>query len=282
MGLSFLRGAPLAVRMGSWQVLLRGPRELVAPAASILECVQLTEMLPDHEVVVGRGLRARGMVGGTELWSSVLSRRAAVSGLVGQIVAAATVLLRRHLFVHAGVVGVEGRGWVLTGGSGAGKTSTVGVMVRDGALYLSDEIGLLDPETGTVAPFALPMGLKPWTVTAMGDLPPGRELFTEGETRFYLPDRRAPSPLPVAGLVLIDPARPAATLAPAAPAETLMALAETPTTMRYRDRLEEAFPGFVRLVKSVRGYTLGAPGPAPETRIGLFELLRRAGSESGR
>jgi hypothetical protein len=267
--------------MGSWQVLLRGPRDLVAPAAAILECVQLTEALPEHEVVVGRGGRARGTAGGTELWSSDLPRRGAVSGLVGQIVAAATVLLRRHLFVHGGVVGIEGRGWVLIGGSGAGKTSTVGVLVREGALYLSDEIGLLDSERAFVAPFALPMGLKPWTAKAMGDLPPGREIVTDGDTRYYLPDRRAASALPIAGLVVIDPTAPAPTLAPATRAETLMTLAETPSTMRYRERLEEVFPAFARLLRSVRCYTLGAPGPTPETRTGLVDVLRHAGAESG-
>lgn len=280
MGLRFLRSTPLTVRMGSWQVLLRGPRDLVTPAAAILESVQLTEALPAHEVVVGRGGRARGTVGGTELWTLDLPPRGALSLLVGQIVAAATILLRRHLFVHAGVVSIEERGWVLIGGSGAGKTSTVGVLVREGALYLSDEIALLDPEWATAAPFTLPMALKPWTVNAIGDLPAGREIAAGGDTRFYLPDRRAPSAVPIAGIVVIDPARPAAALAPASRAETLMALAETPSTMRYRERLEEAFPAFARLLRAVRCYTLGAPRPDPETRLGLFDVLRRAGADS--
>jgi hypothetical protein len=266
--------------MGSWQLLLRGPRGLVAPAAAILECVQLTETLPDHEVVVGRGGRARGTVGGTELWTLLLPRRGALSLFVGQIVAAATVLLRRHLFVHAGVVGIDGRGWVLIGGSGAGKTSTVGVLVREGALYLSDEIAVLDPARATAAPFALPMALKLWTVKAIGDLPAGREIAADGDSRFYLPDRRAPSALPLAGLAVIDETRPGSPLAPASRAETLMALAETPSTMRYRERLEEGFPAFARLLRAVRCYTLGAPGPNPETRLGLLDVLRRAGADS--
>ncbi len=281
MGLRFLRPPSAPVPMGSWEVLLRGPERIIAPAASILECVRLDEPLPPHEVVLGRGGRARGTVGGNELWTLTLPQQAPLALLVGQIVAAATVLVRRHLFVHAGVVGIDGQGWVLVGGSGAGKTSTVGVLVREGALYLSDEIALLDPEAATVAPFTLPMAIKPWTLTATGELPAGREIAADGDTRFHLPDHRAASPMPLAGLVVIDRARPRGSLATATRAETLMALAEHPSTMRYRERLEEAFPAFARLLRAVRCYTLGDPGPTPETRIGLFDILRRAG-ESGR
>ncbi len=281
MGLRVRRGGVLTVRMGSWEVLLRGPQRLVAPAASVLACVYLEEPLPAHEVAVGRGGRARGTVGGEELWTLALPPRGSLSLLVGQVTAAATILLRSHLFVHAGVVGIEGRAWVLVGGSGAGKSSTVGVLVREGALYLSDEIALLDPDGATVAPFTLPLALKPWTLTATGDLPPGHTIAEDGETRFHLPDHRATSELPLAGLVVIDPARPAAPLAPATRADTLMALAENPSTMRYRERLAEAFPAFARLLRAGRCYTLGAPGPHPETRIGLLEVLRRAGGKSG-
>lgn len=280
MGLRFRRSASVTARMGSWEVLLTGPQQLVAPAAAILECVRLEEPLPTHEVVVGRGGRARGTVDGKELWTLVLPQRGTVSLLVGQIVAAATILLRRDLFVHAGVVGIEGRGWVLAGSSGAGKTSTVGVLVREGALYLSDEIALLDPDRATVAPFTLPMALKSWTLTAMGEPPPGQAVTADGETRFHLPDHRADSRLPLAGLVVIDGTRLGEPLAPATRAETLMRLAENPSSMRYRERLEEAFPAFARLVRTVNCYGLGAPGPTPQTRLGLFDVLRRAGTDS--
>lgn len=65
-------------------------------------------------------------------------------------------------------------------------------------------------------------------------------------------------------------------------AETLMALAEYPSTMRYRDQLEEVFPAFARLLRQVNCYALGAPGPEPITRAGLFGVLRRAAAGSGR
>ncbi|MBI3974852.1 MAG: hypothetical protein HY334_00495 [Armatimonadetes bacterium] len=262
--------------MGSWQVALAGPERVVGPVAAILGCVRLEEALPSLDVTIGRNGRARGTVRGEALWALALPQARWLPLLVGQIVAAATVLLRRHLFVHAGVVAIEGRGWVLIGGSGAGKTSTVAVLVREGAAYLSDEVALLDPERATVAPFTLPMAVKPWTLQAAGALPEGRDVATEGDTRFHLPDRRAEGPLPIAGLVVFDPARPAAPLTTAHRAETLMAMAEYPSTMRYRDRLEEAFPAFARLLRQVNCYALGAPGPEPITRAGLFGVLRRA------
>jgi hypothetical protein len=57
-----------------------------------------------------------------------------------------------HVFVHAGVVGVEDRAIVLPGRSFAGKTTLVAALVQAGAEYWSDEYAVLDAD-GLVHPY---------------------------------------------------------------------------------------------------------------------------------
>ena len=51
---------------------------------------------------------------------------------------------RDRVFVHAGVVGLDGRAIVIPGRSGSGKTTLVQAFVRAGAEYLSDEYAVVD------------------------------------------------------------------------------------------------------------------------------------------
>jgi hypothetical protein len=57
-----------------------------------------------------------------------------------------------RVFLHAGVVGWQGRALVLPGTSFAGKTTLVAELVRAGATYYSDEYAVLD-EQGWVHPY---------------------------------------------------------------------------------------------------------------------------------
>jgi serine kinase of HPr protein (carbohydrate metabolism regulator) len=57
-----------------------------------------------------------------------------------------------RVFIHAGVVGWQGRALVLPGTSFAGKTTLVAELVRAGATYYSDEYAVLD-EQGRVHPY---------------------------------------------------------------------------------------------------------------------------------
>ncbi|MES2300919.1 MAG: hypothetical protein V4521_02410, partial [Pseudomonadota bacterium] len=67
---------------------------------------------------------------------------------------------RKMLFVHAGVVGWNGRAIVFPGKSLAGKTTLVAELVKAGATYFSDEYAVLDKQ-GRVHPFAKPLSLRP-------------------------------------------------------------------------------------------------------------------------
>jgi hypothetical protein len=73
---------------------------------------------------------------------------------------------RRRTFVHAGVVGWNGRAIVIPGRTRSGKSSLVAALVRAGATYYSDEFAVLD-EHGRVHPYAIPLALRP-----DGDAPP--------------------------------------------------------------------------------------------------------------
>lgn len=66
---------------------------------------------------------------------------------------------RRRTFVHAGVVGWQGRAIVLPGRSASGKTTLVAALVRRGATYYSDEYAVFDGR-GRVHPYPRPLGIR--------------------------------------------------------------------------------------------------------------------------
>ena len=118
-----------------------------------------------------------------------------------------------YLFVHAGVVGWEGRAIVMPGSSFAGKTTLVRAWLEAGATYYSDEFAVLD-RAGRVHPFARPLAIRDAS-DALGRRVPAAALGAESGT----------TPLPV-GLVLVTSYRAGARWRPrrltAAP--TLLAL----------------------------------------------------------
>ena len=66
---------------------------------------------------------------------------------------------RRLVFVHAGVVGWQGRALLLPGPSRSGKTRLVAALVRAGAIYYSDEYAAID-ELGRVHPYLKPLSIR--------------------------------------------------------------------------------------------------------------------------
>jgi hypothetical protein len=94
-----------------------------------------------------------------------------------------------HLFVHAGVVGWEGRAIVMPGASFAGKTTLVEAWLKAGATYYSDEFAVLD-RAGNVHPFARPLAIR--------DASTG---LTRSVTAVALGAETGTTPLPI-GLVL--------------------------------------------------------------------------------
>jgi hypothetical protein len=95
--------------------------------------------------------------------SAPIARAAALD----QVLAALETDLHRYTaeaassmtFLHAGVVGWQGRAIVLPGPSLSGKTTLVREMLRLGAIYYSDEFAVVD-DSGLVHPFPRPLGIR--------------------------------------------------------------------------------------------------------------------------
>jgi len=261
MGLTFGTGAT-TLQLGRWDVALVGPPALVRPLAAVLSSVAIPERdLPSLGVVITRDRRALGTLGVTEAWHLTLPKRGWLPLLVGHVVGAGTSALRDLLFVHAAAVELHGRGYLLVGPPGAGKTAMASMLVRRGAGYLSDEVALLDPRTGLVHPFALPLAVKPQTARAVGVFPPAREVASEGGVRYLLPSEAVSDPVPLEAVLLLDPA---STAGPAAlpGAEMLFRLSHHPSSFRYEPRLAAAFTGFVGLLRAARCLRIGSASPA--------------------
>ncbi|HJZ80007.1 MAG TPA: hypothetical protein VKD91_06670 [Pyrinomonadaceae bacterium] len=66
----------------------------------------------------------------------------------------------RRVFVHAGVVSLNGRAILIPGASYSGKTTLVTELIKAGAIYYSDEYAIID-ERGRVHPYPRPLGIRP-------------------------------------------------------------------------------------------------------------------------
>lgn len=124
--------------------------------------------------------------------------------------AAIQALGELYLLVHAGAVAYADRGVLLPAPAGSGKTTLVAALVAAGFQYLSDEVGVFDPRTWQLLPFAKSLSVKRGGARALAsvhaelakDVPhlrSGRELI------WYLPPPTAawPSgPVPLRYIVL--------------------------------------------------------------------------------
>ena len=82
-----------------------------------------------------------------------------------------------HIFVHAGVVGYQGRAIVVPGFGLTGKTTLVSALLDAGASYYSDEHAVLDA-AGHVLPFPTPLAGRE-TPVPREPLPIGAVVFTK-------------------------------------------------------------------------------------------------------
>lgn len=72
---------------------------------------------------------------------------------------AIAILSREFVFVHAGVVGWNGRAIILPGKSGVGKSNLVRALINSGATYYSDEYAAIDSKI-RIHPYLCPLRLK--------------------------------------------------------------------------------------------------------------------------
>ena len=134
-----------------------------------------------------------------------------------------------HLFVHAGVVGWEGRAIVMPGASFAGKTTLVQAWLEAGATYYSDEFAVLD-RAGRVHPFARPLAIRDSSTGLTRRVPVAALGAESGTTSLHI------------GLVLVSSYRAGARWRPRrlTPAPTLLALMRH--TVAARGNPEHSMP----------------------------------------
>ena len=106
-----------------------------------------------------------------------------LTGLFDAIVAGtiAAVAARGVLAVHAGVVAIDGRAILVAGRSGAGKTTLVLGLLRQGLDLLSDELALIAPNDRTVLAYPRGLHIRPGSLALFPELGylaqvPGHEL----------------------------------------------------------------------------------------------------------
>lgn len=66
---------------------------------------------------------------------------------------------RDHVFIHAGVVAINGKAIIIPAKSMSGKSTLTAELVRLGAVYYSDEYAVIDRD-GNVCPFAKDLSLR--------------------------------------------------------------------------------------------------------------------------
>jgi hypothetical protein len=152
-----------------------------------------------------------------------------------------------RIFVHAGVVGWNGKAILIPGRSFSGKTTLVAAMVRAGATYYSDEYAVLD-RAGRVYPYPRKLGIREGNKIVRTQKVAAKEIGAKTGSK----------PLPV-GLVLVSQYREGARFKPRAMSagEAVLALLENTVSARRQPEialatLNKAVAG-VRAIRSRRG-----------------------------
>lgn len=102
--------------------------------------------------------------------------------------------LNAYLLFHAGVVARGERAVLLPAAPGAGKTTLSCALHLAGWRFLSDEFGVVDPESGDILPMVRPAPLKNRSIEIIGERPgavlgPRFPKTRKGDVAHFVPDR---------------------------------------------------------------------------------------------
>jgi hypothetical protein len=75
---------------------------------------------------------------------------------------------RNSILLHAGAVERDGRVVVVAGFSGRGKSTLTAALVRAGFSYVTDEMVIIEPQTGWVRPYSKPLDLGRSSLELLG------------------------------------------------------------------------------------------------------------------
>ena len=108
---------------------------------------------------------------GSELIVRAHSKAFAIETLLWHLNGAAVKRADHYVVLHAGGVALNGSGVIISGPSGAGKTTLTAALVRSGFGYLTDEALAIDPSTGLLHPYPKALSIKRGSWEAPGRSP---------------------------------------------------------------------------------------------------------------
>ena len=187
---------------------------------------------------------------GSELIAQTHSEAFAIHTLLWHLNAATVERADPYVVLHAGGVALGNEGVIISGPSGAGKTTLTAALVRAGFSYLTDEALAIDPKTGLLQPYPKALTIQQGSWELLADMrPPPSDLSLHV---WHV----APADI-----------RPNAIASPTPPTLVLLPTREGATDMEELSRAETA----VQLAQHCFGFPAGATPTLPV----LADLLVR-------
>ena len=233
------------------EALPPGWRTATAEAGATFRVKTTGEVIRDERALVRRARQPEGLV--TE-FTSALRQHIAENA-------------PDHVFIHAGVVAVNGAAIVIPGKSFSGKTTLVAELVDRGATYYSDEYAVVGDD-GLIQPFAQPLSLRtPDSAGARAGRQAGGR--AGGRDRVPIPHEQTGRDPIRAGVILVTSYDPGAEWepTPGTAAEGASALFENTVQAGLRPR--QAMRAVSQVARGVAVFT-GARGEARQ----LADVLR--------
>jgi hypothetical protein len=148
--------SPLNVEVLGEAVAISAPSPLLVELQAVLADIAGGGRSADRELTLSAGEQGFDLRDGGRLVRGDVAPSVAVATVVWHLNAIAAESTD-HVLVHAGcVAGPSGRGVLLPGGPGAGKSTLTRASVAAGLTYLSDELAAVELRTGRLVPYAKP------------------------------------------------------------------------------------------------------------------------------
>ena len=192
--------------------------------------------------------------GVSEMESHTDSQRTTLQHLKFEVIHQFIKLTPNHLWLHAAGASFEGKGVLLSGAWGKGKSTIVSELCERGALYLSDDIVPIDMTSGSLLPFHLTPMRREYQ-DAHAALSPVEVSNLSKRIIDLSPDSYARDGVQLAAIILPEYAPESTTeLVPHSPALTTMTLLEN--CLNLKTKKEQAVRFLGSLVEQVPVYRL--------------------------
>lgn len=261
----------------------------IRPHAEPLEVEGLTTdlrfgRLPSNALLLDRG-DAWAVLDGPRI--EVVTTRAPSYALGINLVFRAVLIGARSLGLvplHAGVVEVDGGGWLLIGPSGAGKSTTTLVLAEAGCVPRADDILFIDSTSLAIVPIGRPFHLSPLALSSFArweERKLSSTLSAAGKFDVRVAPPSSAQIRPSAILLLSKPGGVTLIERASVPDALAHLLTESGSIFLDPTRASESLDALRRLVESVPLLTL-RPGPdvlsePGRLRAGIEALLRAGG-----